>query len=63
MSFNPVQTTSISLVILKGPDPPYIFWIAKTPGFLGDSLDEQYQVSDHPINGELKVAFPLINKV
>lgn len=63
MSFNPVQTASISLVILKGPDPPYIFWIAKTPGFLWDPPDGQYQVSDHPINGELKVAFPLINKV
>ena len=61
MSFNAVQRASISLVILKGPDPPYIFWIAKTPGFLWDPPDEQYQVSDRPISGQLRVAFPLIN--
>lgn len=46
--------------LLKGVNPPQIFWIAKTPG---PPLDEQYQAPSHPVHEQLGVALPLIRQL
>ena len=64
MLFNPAQTASVSLVVLKGVGrlaPGFLD--CKNPRIPGDPLDKQCQAIGSPIGTELGVAFPPIRQM